>query len=139
MGYMLAKAGDGQRCAGIPTADLPEFRRQLQECLKEKTIPTRLLPIFEHTWGSSKDPQVSAEGNELVEGGVMDMIRKRYSQNGSALGRLGGNGVWECAKKCMGNPLMSLDECIKACYRATVGGKSSGITGQRSRLNSIQD
>ena len=81
--YMLANAEN--RCAGIPTADLPEFRRQSQECLKEKTIPTPLLPIFEHTLRSSKDPLVSAEENELGEGGLMDIIRKRYSQNGSAL------------------------------------------------------
>ena len=57
-------------------------------------------------------------------------------------GRLGGNGVWECTKKCMGNPLMSIDECIKACYRGLVGGKSSGAAndmGPRSMRNSIQD
>ena len=57
-------------------------------------------------------------------------------------GRLGGNGVWECAKKCMGNPLMSIDECIKACYRGLVEGKSSGAAndmGPRSMRNSIQD
>ena len=83
--YMLSNAGDGQRCAGIPTADLPEFRRQSQECLKETTIPTPLLPIFEHTLRSSKDSLVSAEEYELGEGGVMDMIRKRYFQKGSAL------------------------------------------------------
>ena len=83
--YMLSNAGDGQRCAGIPTADLPEFRRQSQECLKETTIPTPLLPIFEHSFRSSKDPLITAEEYELGEGGVMDMVRKKYFQNGSAL------------------------------------------------------
>ena len=71
------------------------------------------------------------------------MIRSFYVHSKLSIqGRLGGNGVWECAKKCMGNPLMSIDECIKACYRGLVEGKSSGAAndmGPRSMRNSIQD
>lgn len=73
------------------------------------------------------------------------MIRSFYIHSKLSIqGRLGGNGVWECAKRCMGNPLMSLDECIRACYHGHrgQGGKSSGTSdhmGQLSWRNSIQD
>ena len=70
------------------------------------------------------------------------MIRSFYVHSKLSIqGRLGGNGVWECAKKCMGNPLMLFDECIRACYRVHRGqtGKSSGAADYMGQRSSIQD
>merc|ERR1712020_862218 len=51
MSYMLNKEGrssssSGPRCSGIPSADLPEYRREEQACFKEGIIRTPIVPIF---------------------------------------------------------------------------------------------
>merc|ERR1712055_910558 len=46
--YMLNKEGNSApRCAGIPQQDLPEYKREVQECIKEEFVPTPIIPLFE--------------------------------------------------------------------------------------------
>merc|ERR1740124_1485494 len=46
--YMLNKEGtSAPRCAGIPQSDVPEYKREIQECVKEEIIPTPIVPLFE--------------------------------------------------------------------------------------------
>ena len=64
MSYMLNKEGSsgsssGARCAGIPSAYLPEYKNAAQVCVKERNIPTPILPIFERMQALNK-PVVSA-------------------------------------------------------------------------------
>jgi len=52
MSYMLNKEGNNAnshslRCAGIPAEDLQEYKREEQECVKERFVPTTIVPIFE--------------------------------------------------------------------------------------------
>jgi thioredoxin 1 len=50
--YMLNKESSSQpRCAGIPRQHLSEYRREIQECVKDEIIPTPLVPLFERATG----------------------------------------------------------------------------------------
>ena len=58
--YMLNKEGTSPpRCAGIPQQDVPEYKRAIQECVKEEIIPTPIVPLFERARASVL-PLVSA-------------------------------------------------------------------------------
>jgi len=59
MSYMLNPSGNNHgsvspRCAGIPAKYRPEYNHEKQECFKEISIPTQVLPIFERLQSLNK-------------------------------------------------------------------------------------
>merc|ERR1719219_88589 len=57
---MLNRDGSSApRCAGIPQEDSAEYKRAIQECIKEQIIPTPIVPLFERA-RTSGVPLVSA-------------------------------------------------------------------------------
>jgi hypothetical protein len=46
--YMMNKqVASAPRCAGIPPQDVAEYKREIQECVKEVIVPTAIVPLFE--------------------------------------------------------------------------------------------
>merc|ERR1719436_1307547 len=107
MSYMLNKEGrssssSGPRCSGIPSADLPEYRREEQTYFKEGIIRTPIVPIFGRVPSLNK-PVISSMltgmvgGESGIGGGYgmesgMEKGSTAYEVGSSHSGFLGGSG-----------------------------------------------
>lgn len=62
--YMMTGQQSGQQCSGIPSNDQTEYRKQKQECVKERVIKTDLSPYYQQEQMAKQRPLTS---QHLVE------------------------------------------------------------------------
>ena len=97
MSYMLNKEGRSSipelRCSGIPSLDLPKYKKEEQLCAKETIVPTHIAAIFESsqsilgsTGGRSGVNQMHESGFDMeqVHQGHSSVRSSRYSAKKSS-------------------------------------------------------
>merc|ERR1712055_234401 len=92
--YMLNKEGtSAPRCAGIPQQDVPEYKREVQQCHKEEIIPTTIVPLFER----ARTLGMPLGGMETGGNNAFEM----HGANGaSEMDAFATNGFGSGAKRC---------------------------------------
>merc|ERR1719402_1210488 len=95
--YMLNKEGNSApRCAGIPQQDVPEYKREVQQCHKEEIITTTIVPLFER----ARTLGMPLEGMEMTGNTAFEM----HGANGaSGMDAYASNGFGSGAYNCHGN------------------------------------
>ena len=91
MSYMLNKepasaSSSSARCGGIPTQYLQEYKREEQECIRERIVPTPIIPIFERL-RTFRSPLVSAHKVEKQRNQICiskEKIKTCGGQSGSS-------------------------------------------------------
>jgi len=93
--YMLNKEGtSAPRCSGIPQQDVPEYKREVQQCNKEEIIPTTIVPLFERARTLVMPVETGMSGNTAFE------MHGANGASGMDASASNGFGVGSRAKRC---------------------------------------
>merc|ERR1712055_863492 len=92
--YMLNKEGNSApRCSGIPQQDVPEYKREVQQCNKEEIIPTTIVPLFER----ARTLAMPLGGMEMTGNTAFEM---HGAYGASGMDAFATNGFGSGAKRC---------------------------------------